>query len=189
MKNIEKDELKRVKETKTIGELISLSTFCDKINSKDITKVAKYSTIFSFWAEIVGKKFESLSRPYSIKASKLFVAAKSPVVIQELTLFKAVLLKKINSYSLPLGIEIKDIVFDYKNFDKNKEIIASDFIEDKPKMIAERELLSIETEKILIEKTKDSIEKLKFLPKDKKEKLLNKIILTYKAKEFRLKNQ
>lgn len=185
MKNIEKDEEKRIQATKSIGELISLSTFCEKINSKDITKVAKYSTIFSFWAEIVGKKFESISRPYSIKGAKLFVMAKSPVVIQELTLFKTALLKKINSYSLPLGIEIKDIVFDYKNFDKKDDTSSSDFIEDKPETITEQELLSIKTDSELVEKTKDSIEKLKFLPADKKEELLNKILLSYKAQKFR----
>ena len=102
--------MRQINDTSSIGDLIDTSVFCAKKNSK-INHVVKQSTIFSFWKNVVGQKFVKFTKPYNIKYSKLYVSAKSPVVVQELSLYKAKLIEKINSYSKPLGIEIKDIIF------------------------------------------------------------------------------
>ena len=113
--------MKKNNKTVSISDLINSTVFGDIVKEDKMSFVIKQTTVFSFWEDIVGKKFVKYTKPYVIKSSKIFVSVKSPVIIQELNLYKTKLLKKINSYSIPLGIEIKDIVFDYKNFeDKTK---------------------------------------------------------------------
>lgn len=179
------DNALRINKTATIGELLNISRFSDGINSSKIDLITKHSTIFSFWGDIVGKKFTTFVKPVSIKASKLYVSAKSPVIIQELELYKSKLLKKINSYSRPLGIEIKDIVFNYKNFNETQNQKDETLVEDKPLMFDEKLINSIVLDDNTIQKIKESVSKISFLDKEKKEKLLNKIIFSKKAELIR----
>ncbi len=174
--------MRQINDTSSIGDLIDTSVFCAKKNSK-INHVVKQSTIFSFWKNVVGQKFVKFTKPYNIKYSKLYVSAKSPVVVQELSLYKAKLIEKINSYSKPLGIEIKDIIFNYKNFNAT-ETIAQAGIEDKPIEIEKNKLSEVEVDIETREKIKAKIEKLKFLNPGQKENFIKKILSTYQAKAF-----
>jgi len=179
--------MKKINETQTIGELLNTSAFKEALGSADfertLSSLAKHSTVFSFWGDIVGKKFVPFTKPLSIKNKKLYITAKSPIIIQELTLFKDKLLKKINSYSMPLGIEIKDIVFSYKNY--KEEAPVSNEIEDKPEEIQETEFDNIVLDEKTKEQLKSHISKIAFLSDEQKDKLLNKIILSQKAKLIR----
>ncbi len=174
--------MQRNNETKTIGSLIDSSVFASGFNSDRIKAIVKYSTIFSFWSEIVGKKFEKISVPYLIKAEVLYVAVKSPVVSQELSLNKKLIMTKINSYSMPLGITINDIVYNYKKFD---EVSSQDST-----VLTDNELIwynNIELDKILIDKNFekeifDAISKIRFLTDTQKNNFARKILLLQKAK-------
>ena len=111
--------MKRFNKTATLKDLLEESVFNSSISKNKMNNVIKHSTIFSFWNSVVGLKFSNHTKPYAIKANKLYVSTKSPVVAQELSLYKLKLLNKINSYSKPLGIEINDIIFNYKNYNSS----------------------------------------------------------------------
>ena len=175
--------MKKHNQTTHIGELISKTTFGDMMKGNKVGQIIKHSTIFSFWNNIVGAKFANYTKPYSIKFNKLYVSAKSPVVVQELNLYKAKIIRNINSYSMPLGIEIKDVVFSYKNFAATTpETIAG--VEDKPIEITKSQLENVEIDFETKETIKKNIDRIKFLNNEQKESFSNKIITTYKAKNF-----
>jgi len=175
--------MKKNSKTETIGNLLNSDAFSQMMGKNKLNSVIKYSTIFSFWNNIVGAKFANVTKPYTIKAQKLYVSAKSPIVIQELTLYKSKILIKVNSYSKPLGIEIKDIIFSYKNYCATTPQTLNSK-EDKPIWFNKDELKNIEVDKQTQEKIQENIDKIKFLNKTQKENLVSKILAGEKAKKM-----
>lgn len=90
------------------------------------------SVFFNSWNDIVGFRFKNNTKAMMIKSKKnintLIVAVKSPVISQELFLFKKDLLKRIENYSKPLNLRVDDIYFDVKLWKeyKKEEIHLSD---------------------------------------------------------------
>lgn len=167
--------------TQTLKELLNSEAFCNSMGKNKLNSVVKQSTVFSFWSNIVGAKFSNITKPTVIKGKKLYVSAKSPVIIQELTLYKTKLIHKINSYSKPLGLEIDDIIFNYKNYSASTPKTLNDR-EDKPVWYNEGELKDIEIDTKTQEEIEKHIEKINFLNKEQKQKLKSKIITNEKAK-------
>lgn len=178
--------MRKDNKTSTISELLNSKTFKDIMKGDKLAFVMKQSTVFSFWNNIVGSKFVNLTKPYSIKYSKLYVSTKSPVVAQELSLYKNKIIRNINSYSMPLGIEIKDIVFNYKNFTIQAPNAAKTK-EDKPEWINNSDLSDIVLDENVERKIKENIDKIKFLNEGQKEKFIEKILTTYKARHLQEK--
>ena len=115
--------MKKLNETKTISELLNNFTFgCESSKGKSLSGTIKNSVLFSFWEEIIGSNFAKYTKPTKISNSKLYVSAKSPIIVQELSLNKSTLFKKINKYSTALKFKINDIVFEYKNYKKETRI-------------------------------------------------------------------
>ncbi len=175
--------MKQNNETKSISELLNDSIF-NQTSQNKLNSVIKQSTIFSFWDNIVGAKFSKFTKPYSIKYQKIYVSTKSPIIAQELSLYKNKILKKVNSYSQPLGMEIKDIIFNYKNFHSSNPIVSYG-IEDKPIFLNNSQLNSIKINSSVQDKIKEHISKIKFLNNNQKDNLVSKIISTYQANELR----
>ncbi len=173
--------MKKDNKTQTISELLNSKAFCNAMGKDKLNSAIKHSTIFSFWSNIVGAKFSNITKPSVIKGQKLYVSAKNPVVIQELTLYKAKLISKINSYSKPLGVEINDIIFNYKNYSTTQPKTLNDK-EDKPIWYKSSELRDIEIDNNTKEEFKKHVEKINFLNKEQKKNLLSKIINNEKAK-------
>lgn len=173
--------------TTHIGELISKTAFGDMMKNNKMGAIIKHSTIFSFWTAIVGAKFAKFTKPYSIKYNKLYVTAKSPVIVQELNLYKAKILKNVNSYSMPIGIEITDIIFNYKNYSMTTPDTLSNKKEDKPIEIQKSQLESVELDENTQAQIKANVDKINFLNNEQKEKFAKKIESTYKAKKFQEK--
>ena len=178
--------MKKHNPTTHIGELLNKTAFGEMMKGNKVGQIIKHSTIFSFWDNIVGARFSKFTKPYSIKYQKLYVSAKSPVVVQELTLYKSKILRNINSYSMPLGLEIKDIVFSYKNFSVTEPETLSQK-EDKPVQISTEKVLTGEINSEVEEKIKSNIDKIKFLNEEQKQNFAQKIVSTYKAKNFQEK--
>ena len=176
--------MKKHNPTTHIGELISKTAFGDMMKGNKMGAIIKHSTIFSFWDNIVGAKFAKFTKPYSIKYNKIYVSAKSPVVVQELNLYKAKILRNINSYAMPLGIEIKDIIFNYKNYSMDTPETLSNQVEDKPVQLSNSEVQSVEISSEVEDKIKANVEKIKFLNDEQKEKFASKIVSTYKVKNL-----
>ena len=174
--------MKKNNPTTHIGELLNKTAFGESIKGQKFGQIIKQSTIFSFWNNIVGAKFAKYTKPYAIKFQKLYVSAKSPVLVQELSLYKAKIIKNINSYSMPLGIEKKNIIFSYKNYAASIPETLSDYKEDKPVEITQNQLNQLELDEKIKEKLKTNIDKIKFLNDEQKDNFSKKIIDTYKAK-------
>ena len=175
---------KRLNKTSSISELLSDTMFKSIKRNKTVKNALKHSTLFSFWNMIVGKKFEGLTRPTMIRNSIIFVSAKSPVIVQELNLYKARLLEKLNSYSMPLGIEIKDIFLSYKNYITHEE---EKYLEDKPQWYEKETFDSVAVEEEFQGEIKRNIDKINFLNDNQKNKLILKIFDAKKAQTLREK--
>ncbi len=180
--------MKKINETLEISQILNDNIF-DDFKKDKMSEMIKRSTIFSFWGVVVGKKFSKFSRPVSIKSKKLFVSAKSPVIIQELNLLKDKILKKLNSYSIPLGIEIKDIVFDYKNFSPVKLEDKSNEIEDKPVFLNDEDISKVPNDEGFDNSITKNIKKIAFLNDNQKDVLIEKIIKLNKAKKLQDRTQ
>lgn len=78
----------------------------------------KEMMVMNFWPEIAKGEIGKDSRPQSIVRSKkgitLYVGAKSAMAAQELNLVKMVLLDKINTLAVKIGITINEIVVSTK---------------------------------------------------------------------------
>ncbi len=181
MNNSFNNNKNRTNKTNSISALLHSSAFSSMMGENKLNFVVKQSTIFSFWDSIVGVKFSKFTKPYSIKAGKLYVSAKSPVIAQELSLYKTKILNKVNSYSQALGIEIKDIIFNYKNYTSTNPL-KQDKVEDKPVIIEKSSLNDIELAKENKEQIQKSVDRINFLNENQKQELVNKIAQNQKAK-------
>lgn len=179
--------MKRDSKTQTLSELIHSSVFSQRDAKNKINSVIKHSTIFSFWENIVGAKFSKFTKPYSIKYNKLYVSAKSPIIVQELNLYKRNILNKVNSYSRPLGIEITDIIFNYKNYCAQNPIQQKG-VEDTPVWFEKKELQQVELDEEKKEAFSKNISKINFLSDEQKERLTEKILENEQAKVLQKKD-
>ena len=85
--------------------------------NKVLQKAMKRSTIYKFWSKVVGKPFDTKSKPHGmINGTILVVACESAAVVQELTLRKKQIIEKYAPYVKPLNIIVKDIMFDVKKW-------------------------------------------------------------------------
>lgn len=173
--------MRKNNKTTSIGELIHNGAFGEFMSGAKLNTIIKHSTIFSFWSNIVGPKFSNITKPYSIKANKIYVSVKSPVIAQELSLYKTKILQKINSYSQPLGFVINDIVFNYKNYLATNPI-KSNQVEDKPIFLKKEEINKVEISKVDEEKIQKTVSKMEFLNKEEKREFAKKLIDNSKAK-------
>ncbi len=174
----------RFGKTTSLSELLDKSIFAKRKFNFGMTKVVKHSTIFSFWNEVVGAKFANYTKPTALKGTKLYVSAKSPVIVQELTFCKPKILAKINSYSAPVGVEITDIILSYKNYSASSNPIKNTDIKDIPLTIDKEKLNSSEVDDALQKQIEQNVEKIRFLNDMQKNMLVSKIISTFKVKKF-----
>ena len=175
--------MKNIKQTKTISELLNTFTFGENSKGKSFSETIKHSTIFSFWEDIIGKKLAKFSKPIKIKYSKLYVTAKSPTITQELNLIKNKIITKANTYANALGFEIKDIVFDYKNYKNSEKTFESD--EEKIEFYNNDNIDQINLDDGFKKEIKNNISKINFLSDKQKDLLIKKIFNTQKAKNKR----
>lgn len=143
----------------------------------------KYSTIFSFWGQIAGRKFLNSSKPVQIKGNKVFVTCENPYVLQELLMYKKVLLSKLKPYCEPLGVKIEDIVFDYKNWQNYTQSAVPD---DFPDFYDDEKLSGVAIEYSEFEQAFLNIDKSPYLNEEQKVKFKNRIIKLQKAKKLRI---
>ena len=71
-------------------------TYNKKFNNKDnLKKAITRTNLYKFWDNILPEKFKGKSKPYGMLPGGLMtVACQNPVVAQELSLHKVILMKK-----------------------------------------------------------------------------------------------
>ena len=87
------------------------------MDNPQLKKAVTRTNLYSFWDKILPQKFKNKSRPYSmIQGGIMVIACENPVVAQELSLYKVILLKKFEPYLKSLKMRVTDFKFDPKKW-------------------------------------------------------------------------
>ena len=87
------------------------------MDNPQLKKAVTRTNLYSFWDKILPQKFKNKSRPYSmIQGGVMVIACENPVVAQELSLYKVILLKKFEPYIKSLKMRVQDFKFDPKKW-------------------------------------------------------------------------
>lgn len=94
------------------------SLITDMLEESDVLRKAmKRANLYAFWSKAAGKPFDTKSKPYGMAGENvMIVACENAAVVQELTLRKKQIIKKLIPYVKPLNINLKDIRFDIKKW-------------------------------------------------------------------------
>ena len=80
-------------------------------------KAMTRTNMYKFWDGILPEKFKGKSKPFSmLPGGVMTVACQNPVVAQELSLYKVMLIKKFEPYAKGLNIRVQDMRFDPKKW-------------------------------------------------------------------------
>ncbi len=170
----------------------SLGSVLDSvIQTSNLRSGMKNSTVFKFWAKAAGKKFEKVSRAQSITRSNvLVVACANSFVTSELTMFKPELLKKINLYANPLGIEILDINFSHKiwntDSDSGSQQLNGIVLEKDPNALdlSGFDPDEFELDEDEVSRIKVSVEKNTFASEEQRARMFETIVRDLKIQKF-----
>ena len=89
----------------------------DMMDNPQLKKAITRTNMYNFWDKILPEKFKHKSRPYSmLPGGIMVVACSNPVVAQELSLYKVILMKKFEPYLKTLNLRVKDLKFDPKKW-------------------------------------------------------------------------
>ena len=88
------------------------------MDNPQFKKAVTRTNLFNFWDKILPEKFKKKSRPYSMLPGGIMViACQNPVVAQELSLHKIILMKKFEPYLSTLSMRVKDLKFDPRKWE------------------------------------------------------------------------
>lgn len=89
------------------------SVISTMMDNPQLKKAVTKTNLYSFWDKILPQKFKNKSRPYSMQQGNVMViACENPVVAQELSLYKVILMKKFEPYLKTLKMRVNDLKFD-----------------------------------------------------------------------------
>lgn len=180
-----------------LADILNESVLADKGYGQTFDKYISCAKLFEHWVDVVGKRFEKISLPYDIKGTTLFVSVMSSVVVQELSLYKKDILKKLEPFAHDVNYTIEDIRFDYKNWlsvkksidaVKNPKNESGVFDISTPNYYTEKDFETIgldNKEKEEFKNLKEILEKSENLPEKLKEKLYNNAVMLCKAQKLR----
>ena len=101
----------------TTGDIISLM-----MDNPQFKKALTRTNLYKFWDGILPEKFKGKSKPFGmLPGGVMSVACKNPVIAQELSLHKIMLIKKFEPYAKSLKIRITDLRFDPKKWASDME--------------------------------------------------------------------
>ncbi len=87
------------------------------MDNPQLKKAVARTNLFNMWDKILPEKFRQKSRPYSMLPNGIMViACKNPVIAQELSLRKILLLQKFQPYLQSLKMKVQDLKFDPKKW-------------------------------------------------------------------------
>ena len=87
------------------------------MDNPQLKKALTRTNMYKFWDSILPVKLKFKSRPYGmLPGGVMSVACQNPVIAQELSLHKIMLLKKFEPYAKSLNLRITDLKFDPKKW-------------------------------------------------------------------------
>ena len=93
------------------------SVISSMMDNPQLKKAITKTNLYKFWENILPEKFKKKSRPFSmLPGGVMIVACENPIVAQELTLHKIMLIKKFEPYSKSMKLRITDLKFDPKKW-------------------------------------------------------------------------
>ena len=82
-----------------------------------LKKAITRTNLYKFWDSILPEKFRGKSKPYGMLPGGIMtVACQNPIVAQELSLHKIMLIKKFEPYAKSLKMRVVDLRFDPKRW-------------------------------------------------------------------------
>ena len=87
------------------------------MSNPQVKKAITRTNLYSSWDKILPEKIRGKSKPFSmLPGGTMVVACQNPVVAQELSLQKIILLKKFEPYLKSLHMRVNDFRFDSKKW-------------------------------------------------------------------------
>lgn len=94
------------------------------MTSPQLKKAVTRTNMYKFWDSVLPEKFRNQSKPYSmLPGGTMVVACKNPVIAQELSLYKIMIMQKFAPYMKSLNTRVSDLKFDPKKWN---EVSVSD---------------------------------------------------------------
>lgn len=91
------------------------------MDNPQLKRAITRTNMYKFWDNILPEKFRGKSKPYGMLPGGIMtVACQNPVVAQELSLHKIMLLKKFEPFAKSLNMRIVDLRFDSKKWESVK---------------------------------------------------------------------
>ncbi|MCQ2754333.1 MAG: DUF721 domain-containing protein [bacterium] len=87
------------------------------MDNPQLKKAVTRTNLYNFWDSILPDKYKSKSRPFSmLPGGVMVVACENPVIAQELSLRKIMLISKFTPYAKSMKIKLTDMRFDPKKW-------------------------------------------------------------------------
>ena len=91
------------------------------MDNPQLKKAITRTNMYKFWDSILPEKFRGKSKPYGMLPGGIMtVACQNPIVAQELSLHKIMLIKKFEPYAKSLKMRVIDLKFDPKRWEAVK---------------------------------------------------------------------
>ena len=88
------------------------------MDNPQLKKALTRTNMYKFWDNILPEKHKGKSKPYGMLPGGIMtVACQNPIIAQELSLHKIMLLKKFEPFAKSLKMRITDLRFDPKRWD------------------------------------------------------------------------
>ena len=96
------------------------SIISSMMDNPQLKKAITKTNLYKFWESILPEKFKGKSKPYSMMPGGIMtVACKNPVVAQEMSLHKIMLIKKFEPYAKSMNMKVIDLKFDPKRWSED----------------------------------------------------------------------
>ena len=93
------------------------SIISSMMDNPQLKKAVARTNLLSCWDKLLPEKFKSKSKPFSVLPGGIMViACENPVVAQELSFYKVILMKKFEPYLKTLQMKVCDLKFDPKKW-------------------------------------------------------------------------
>ena len=87
------------------------------MDNPQLKKAITKTNLYKFWDSILPEKFRGKSKPFGMLPGGIMtVACKNPIIAQELSLYKVMLIKKFEPYAKTLNMRVIDMRFDPKKW-------------------------------------------------------------------------